>query len=225
MDVRCRREQRIPMTYEEYLAWPIDGSQVEWVDGEAIVFAPQTLAQAESKGFFLILLGCIARYRSAGETLMAPFEMRLSCRCSREPDLVFISDKHRHRLTEARLEGPADLAVEIVSDDSVDRDRVDKFEEYAIAGVHEYWIHDPRPGEQRSDFYRLTAHRRYEPIEPDAEGRVHSAVLPGFWLRPDWLRQDPLPDPLACLLLSPRDRPRPLCPPLDRPPTRRPGGA
>jgi Uma2 family endonuclease len=199
MDVPRRREQRIPMTYDEYLAWPVDGSQVEWVDGEAIVFAPQTVAQAESKGFFLILLGCIARYRSAGETLMAPFEMRLSRRCSREPDLVFIAAKHRHRLTEARLEGPADLAVEIVSDESVDRDRVEKFEEYAISGVQEYWIHDPRPGEQRSDFYRLTADGRYEPIEPDAEGRVRSGVLPGFWLRPAWLRQDPLPDPLDCL--------------------------
>jgi hypothetical protein len=25
---------------------------------------------------------------------------------------------------------------------------------------------------------------------------VHSGVLPGFWLRPAWLWQEPLPDPL-----------------------------
>jgi hypothetical protein len=38
---------------------------------------------------------------------------------------------------------------------------------------------------------------RAEPL--DAEGRYHSPALPGFWLRPDWLRQDPLPDPWRLL--------------------------
>lgn len=66
-----RRERRIAMTYEEYLALPNDGNQIEWVDGEAIVFVPQTLAQARSKGVLIIVLGTFARYRSAGEALMA----------------------------------------------------------------------------------------------------------------------------------------------------------
>ena len=31
----------------------------------------------------------------------------------------------------------------------------------------------------------------------DGEGHYHSRVLPGFWLDPNWLWQDPLPDPDA----------------------------
>jgi len=140
------------------------------------------------------------RYRDLGEVLGSSLHMRVRAgRSSREPDLFFVAHRHRDRVLDTRLEGPADLVVELVSDDSVAQDREAKFAEYAVVGVPEYWIHDPRPGQRRSDFYRLTADGRYGPIEPDAEGRVHSAVLPGFWLRPDWLRQDPLPDPLACL--------------------------
>ena len=46
--------------------------------------------------------------------------------------------EHLERLTEARLSGPADLVVEVVSDDSVARDRADKFYEYQAAGITEY---------------------------------------------------------------------------------------
>lgn len=213
-----RLERRIAMTYEEYLAMPDDGSQVEWVDGEAIVFVPQTLAQARSKGFLSIVLGTFARHQRAGEALMAPFEMRLTPRASREPDIVFVVHEHRDRVTPERLEGPADLVIEIVSDDSVVRDRAEKLAEYAAAGIPEYWIHDPRPGARRSDFYRRPVDGRYEPIPPDAAGRVHSTVLPGFWLRPEWLRRDPLPDPLACLTeIDPGSLGPAPTPPLDRP--------
>jgi hypothetical protein len=37
------------------------------------------------------------------------------------------------------------------------------------------------------------------PVEPDAAGRIHSTVLPGFWLDPAWLTQDPLPTQLAVI--------------------------
>ena len=53
------------------------------------------------------------------------------------------------------LDGPADLVIEVISDDSVTRDRVEKFDEYLEAGVREYWVIDPRPGQQRALFYVL----------------------------------------------------------------------
>ena len=34
---------------------------------------------------------------------------------------------------------------------------------------------------------------------PDAAGSYHSTALPGFWLKPEWLWQDPLPNPLTLL--------------------------
>ncbi len=45
--------------------------------------------------------------------------------------------------------GMADLVIEVVSDDSVARDRADKFYEYQTAGIQEYWIIDPHPIRKR----------------------------------------------------------------------------
>jgi Uma2 family endonuclease len=105
-----------------------------------------------------------------------------------------------NRLTEQRLVGPADLIIEIVSTESVSRDRREKFLEYAAAGVPEYWWIDPRPRQLRFEPFSLNSSGNYEPIPPDAQGRFYSLALPGFWLDPTWLWQDPLPEPLPLLL-------------------------
>ncbi|MDP9364888.1 MAG: Uma2 family endonuclease [Chloroflexota bacterium] len=187
------------MTYEEWLAWP-DGEskQSEWVDGEVILFMPPKTVHA-LLGFFLArLLASYADLFGLGQVIPAPFEMRLA-RSAREPDLLFVARAHLDRLTPERLVGPADLVVELISDSSVRRDRLEKFTEYAMAGVPEYWLFDPRPGRQQALFHQLNEEGVYEAITPDAEGRYFSVALPGFWLRTEWLWQSPLPSPAACL--------------------------
>lgn len=100
------------------------------------------------------------------------------------------------------------MVGELISDESARRDRIDKLAEYGAAGVPEYWLFDPRPRQHRAEFYRLGAEGRYEAVLADAEGRYHSLVLPGFWLKPDWLWQDPLPKPAALLAM--------IAPPIQR---------
>lgn len=187
------RERRFVMTYEEFLAWSGEDAHAEWVDGMVTWFVPRWTRDAEVHGFVLMLLDGFARLTDQGQVLMAPVEMRLSPRSSRSPDIMFIAREHRDRVTELRVEGPADLVVEFISDDSVRRDRVEKFAEYRAAGIPEYWVLDARLGHEQTDFFQLAPAGTYEPILPDAAGRYHSRVLTGFWLRPDWLRQDPLP--------------------------------
>ena len=63
----------------------------------------------------------------------------------------------------------------------------------------EYWLLDPRPDHQRADFYALGPSGAYEAIPLDADGRFVSGVLPGFWLDPAWLWQNPLPKPAEIL--------------------------
>jgi Uma2 family endonuclease len=41
------------------------------------------------------------------------------------------------------MEGPPDLAVEVISPSSVEVDRQDKFAQYREAGVAHYWVIDP----------------------------------------------------------------------------------
>jgi len=194
------REFRVAMTYEAWLAWPPAESRVsEWCDGEVTVFVPGSELHQDIVLFVSILLSWYARAENLGKIIVAPFEMRVSARRRREPDIVFVAREHADRLDGKRLNGAADLAIEIVSPDSVTRDRRHKLAEYARLGIPEYWILDARPGRSGSEFYHLTPDGRYQPAFPDADGRYHAATLPGFWFRPAWLWQEPMPDPVALL--------------------------
>jgi Uma2 family endonuclease len=200
IDAPPRREQRLRMSYEEFLAWVDEERHAEWVDGEVIVSMPPRPAHTQLGHLLATLLSHFARLHDLGEVIPAPVGMRLPSRPSfREPDVLFVAREHLDRITATWIEGPADLVIEIVSDESVRRDRVEKLAEYAAAGVREYWVFDPRPRRRDAAFHRLTEKGRYEPIPPDAAGRLHSSVLPGFWLDPAWLWQEPLPDPLTLL--------------------------
>jgi len=180
--------QRLRMSYAEYLAWAHEDIHAEWVNGEVIVHMPPKQPHQIVVAFLLQLLGLFIQLFRLGILLPAPFEMRaIPEGPAREPDLLFVAREHLDRLTEARLSGPADLVVEVISDDSVARDRADKFYEYQAAGVQEYWILDPRPGCTRADFYVLDGQGRYQPVPVHPDGRYYSMVLAGFWLQVDWV--------------------------------------
>lgn len=109
----------------------------------------------------------------------------------REPDLLLVTREHRDRLHPTCLDGPADLAIEIVSPESVSRDRGEKFVEYEQAGVREYWLIDP--DRRQAEFYRVGEDGRYQLALGGAEGTYASAVLAGFELPLPWLWREPLP--------------------------------
>jgi len=192
-------ERRIPMTYEEWLAWAPETRQSEWVDGEAIEFMPPTIRHQRVVGFLFTLLRLFVSLRRLGEVLNSPIEVRLSPRSSREPDILFVAQERLDRVGRLRIDGAPDLVVEVVSDDSARRDRVTKRDEYAQVGVREYWIVDCRPGKEREEFLVLDEAGRYKEAPLDAAGRFHSVAVPGFWLDPAWLRADPLPREIDCL--------------------------
>jgi Uma2 family endonuclease len=118
--------------------------------------------------------------------------MRLPTRPSgREPDVLFVATEHADRIRDTYLDGPADLAIEIISPESDARDRGHKFVEYEGGGVTEYWLIDPLRRE--AWFYQQAGDGRYHPGPIDADGFYRSSVLSGFRLRVDWLWQQPLP--------------------------------
>ena len=176
------------MTYDEFRDWADEDTHAEWVDGEVIEQMPPKRLHQWVVDWLYLLLGEFVSIFKLGQIFTSPFEMRVSPDGSaREPDILFIANEHRERLTEERLAGPADLVVEVISDESVARDRADKFYEYEQAGVREYWIIDPRPARTRADFYVLDARARYQPVPIGEDGIYRSTVLPGFWLRAEWV--------------------------------------
>lgn len=183
------------MTYDEFLAWADEDTLAEWVArpgeelGEVVMTSPASRRHQEM-GFFLgQVVGLYVEQQGLGQVLLPPFQMRLS-HSGREPDLLFIAQEHLERLKETYLDGPADLIVEIISPESVGRDRGEKFYEYAQGGVPEYWLIDPQM--QWVEFYQLEE-ERYRLAFSGKEGKYHAPSLPDFWLQVEWLWQEPLP--------------------------------
>ena len=180
-----------PVSLEQFLHSHDEDLHAEWVDGEVIVKSPASQKHQDLADFLTTCVRLFTEAHRLGKAISAPFSMHLDVVSSvREPDLLFVATQHLDRLTDCHLDGPADLVVEIVSPDSLGRDRGDKFAEYEAAGIPEYWLIDPI--RQQAEFYTLE-HGRYHPA-PLTDGAYHSTALPDFYLREDWLWQEPLPD-------------------------------
>ena len=195
LDVLNEPPAPLQMRYEEFLEWADEDTLAEWVNGEVIMTSPASRRHQEIGGFLDRVIGIFVEQNALGVLLDAPFQMKMEN--GREPDLIFISNRNLHRLRNTYLDGPADLAVEIISPESIGRDRGDKFYEYARGGVPEYWLIDPQ--EQWAEFYHLHG-GRYQPAFTGDAGIYHASTIPGFWLKVEWLWQQPLPSVEETLL-------------------------
>lgn len=201
------------MTYAEWQAW-YDADELnrgEWVNGEVVPFMPALTDHVLLVSFIARLIGNFSDFHGLGDVATEQLELWLpQAQAARLPDVCFISHEHADRLSSRRLEGYADLVVEVISKDSVSRDRRQKFAEYRAAGIPEYWIVDPRPRGRSVDFYSLDAHGHYHALPLDGAGRLHSRVLPGFWIDPAWLWQEPRPRPYQLIARIMAEQPEPL---------------
>ncbi|HEY3109193.1 MAG TPA: Uma2 family endonuclease [Chloroflexota bacterium] len=90
------------------------------------------------------------------------------------------------------MSAETDLIVEVVSPESVQRDRVEKLAEYERAGVGEYWLIDPEG--RSAEFRVLGPDGRYRVALAGSDGEYRSGVLPPLRLRVEWLWREPGPD-------------------------------
>lgn len=185
------------MSYEAFLDWADEDTLAEWMDGAVVMVSPASARHLLVAAFLQELVTTFVKVHTLGVVLPPPFQMKLE-RSGRELDLLYLANAHRDRMKETYLDGPADLVVEIVSPESAERDRGDKFTEYQSARIPEYWLIDPRL--EQAEFYQLDAEGRYQSTSLDAGGIYRSRMLPGFWLLLEWLWEDPLPDPTRALL-------------------------
>jgi len=103
------------------------------------------------------------------------------------PIPLLLHDKSYH--------GIYDMCIEVLSDSTIEimeRDTITKKDEYAQAGVKEYYILDGR--RERTQFFRLNARGVYIPIKPLKGGIIKSKILPGFQFRFEDLFTKPSPD-------------------------------
>jgi Uma2 family endonuclease len=181
------------MSEDEFEAWILasEGVRAEWVDGEVQMMSPVNLDHSDLNGLLLRLFADFIEAKLLGGKIACDYMIRLGGgKTRRVPDILYVTEARRSLLTRNCLEGPPDLAVEIVSDDSQSRDRREKYNEYEAAGVREYWIVDPFS--QAIEAYALGDDGKYVRIA-EVEGKIPSTVLPGLYLRNEWLWANPLP--------------------------------
>jgi Uma2 family endonuclease len=188
-----------PVTYEEFLEWADEDTHAEWVDGQVILM-PVTVAERHALilSFLTWLFNQVTRLGQLGGVYGEPFQMRLpALRRGRAPDLFFVRSERRDLMRRHYMHGPADLVVEIVSPESVRRDRIEKLAEYEEAGVPEYWLIDPERAD--AEFRVRGPDGRYRVAFSGTTGLYQSTVLPQLRLRIEWLWQEPGPDMDAVL--------------------------
>jgi Uma2 family endonuclease len=169
----------------------------EWVEGYVIKMSPSSIEHTDLLKYLVHLLDAFFELRPIGRLIVQPFVMRLPAfpRRRREPDLLIVLNSNPHKVERTYMDGPADICIEIVSEESIQRDHGDKFDEYEQGGVPEYWILDPLRNEAR--FYRLNETGRYIRQSEDAQGNYRTPALHGLAVHVPTLWQEQFPGPVA----------------------------
>ncbi|MAS35944.1 MAG: hypothetical protein CL610_18195 [Anaerolineaceae bacterium] len=181
------------VTFEEYLE-RYAASYCELVGSVVRNMSPIHERHDRLTRYIATLLEAYFELRPIGRILQAPFVMRLqAAEVAREPDIQVILHDNPYALTPTFMDGPADIAIEIVSPESVERDHGQKFVEYEKGGVREYWIIDPLRSEAR--FYQLDAEGIYRPQYDYTDDHYTTPLMPGLQIHVATLWATTLPGP------------------------------
>ncbi|MDI6886248.1 MAG: Uma2 family endonuclease [archaeon] len=188
-EIEGAKDKEEYMSYEDFLDFCDEDTLAEWVNGKIVRYSPASYGHQDLARWLISLLSIYLEIKKLGVICPAPFQMKTGRDLpGREPDIIFVREENLSMLKNTYLEGPADLVIEIVSEESRLRDRGEKFAEYEIGGVKEYWVLDPDL--KRADFFILKE-RRYERRVEDEHGVYHSEIIQGFWIRGEWLWNPP----------------------------------
>jgi Uma2 family endonuclease len=180
-----------PMTEEEFDNWHDELLRGEWVDGKVEFMAPANTEHSEIQNLLLFALSAFVDFHRLGKVWGPEMAVKLPrMRRRRVPDIVFLSQSRLELVEKTFINGAPDLIMEVVSPDSESRDWRKKYQEYERSGVKEYWIIDP--ASEVMDSYHLTEAGAYEQIAAQSD-RIASLVVPGFFVKPDWLWCLPAP--------------------------------
>jgi len=126
---------------EEYYSQGED-SPWQYLGGD-LVREPVSFLHDDLNSFLIALLRGYVDERGGAVVTGSRFPMRLDPRWSPEPDLMAIREDRRHLVGPQRLEGPADLVIEILSASHPEITLRRKLPRYREARLPEIWTIDP----------------------------------------------------------------------------------
>lgn len=176
-------------TFGEFMELIQENQKADLLDGVIYLASPENTGHNDLLRWLTLVLGVFIEERRLGQLTINKVAYRLSDRTAPEPDLAFVSASRVSKIKLGYVEGPPDLAIEIISPDSIDRDYENKRLRYEEGGVKEYWIIDPL---DETVLFLVSEGGKF--IEQPLSGHMlESRVLPGLKLDTRWLFQRPLP--------------------------------
>lgn len=130
-------------TYDDYVKLD-DNKRYELIGGELIMtpspdFCHQTILYKLTN-----LIGNFVDQNNIGILRFAPLDVCLDEFNVVQPDILFISNKRKNIIKEKCIKGVPDLVIEVLSESSLQKDKIEKKELYERFRVREYWIVDPK---------------------------------------------------------------------------------
>ena len=120
-----------------------EDSDWEFLDGRIVMHSPASNRHEDLFLFLAVLFRGFTDEQGGAVVRGSRYPMRLDPDWSPEPDILVVRDARRHLMMSQRLEGPADLVVEIASESDPRLDYREKLPRYRVAGIEEIWIVDP----------------------------------------------------------------------------------
>ena len=177
----------VRLTFDDFLLFPEDGKRHELIDGVHYVTAAPTVGHQELLGRLHLAIGnFLVGRRQLGRVFLSPLDVVLSYYDVVEPDLLFVAGDQQDILTEANVQGPPALVVEILSPSTRRRDEGIKRELFEAKGIREYWIVDPKG--LRVTVYRRGDEGQFPRLMELVAGQalnLETPLLPGFALSLD----------------------------------------
>jgi len=168
------------LTYQDYINLLEDGNRYEVINGELImVAAPNTGHQFVSGNIYFELYRFIQK-RKIGKILDAPVDVLLSESNVVQPDIFFVSKENSKIVTEKNISGAPDMVIEIISPSTAYYDLLEKKELYAVHGIKEYWIVEPK--KQWIEVYNNQNGKFEVDQRVEQTGIIRSTILKDFAL-------------------------------------------
>ncbi|MEO1402693.1 MAG: Uma2 family endonuclease [Cyanobacteria bacterium J06635_1] len=177
---------RKPVTLEDYRAIPWEGGPVELVNGQVIEMPEPTKLHADIVNFLTVAINILIQSAQLRLVCRSQVSVDIAAGTSRRPDLIVCTADQWGAIDPAggayfAIGNPPALAIEVCSPDNKGTDLIDKRDEYALAGISEYWIVNPL-----DDYVRVLVldNQEYrEQGEYRGDDEIHSPLLPGLGIR------------------------------------------
>jgi len=166
------------LTYADFLLFPDDGKRHELIDGVHYVTPSPNLGHQELVGRLHLAIGnFLATHRHLGRVFLSPLDVVMSDYDVVEPDLLFVASD-QPILTDANVQGPPALVIEILSPGTRRRDEGIKRRLFDQKGVREYWLVDPKG--RRVSICRRTADGSFPIVATLDAAANHDLTTPLF---------------------------------------------